>query len=48
MALGNVPEVNCPSYAQLRDRPEAGWYKQTMIDALGGKFATDNAYKSLD
>lgn len=48
MALGNVPEVDCPSYAQLRDRPEAGWYKQTMIDALGGKFLTDDAYKSQD
>ena len=48
MALGNVPEINCPSYAQLRDRPEAGWYKQAMKDALGGKFATDDAYKSLD
>ncbi|MBO4780379.1 MAG: hypothetical protein J5497_07065, partial [Selenomonadaceae bacterium] len=35
MALGNIPKINCPSYAELRDRPEAGWYKQTMKHALG-------------
>ena len=38
LALGNIPEIDCPSYAALRDRPAAGWYKQTMTDALGGKF----------
>ena len=38
MALGNIPEINCPSYAQLHDRASAGWYKQLMKDALGGKF----------
>lgn len=42
MALGIIPEINCPSYAQLRDRPSAGWYKENMKIALGGKFmATD-------
>ena len=38
MALGIIPEISCPSYAQLRDRTEASWYKQPIKDALGGKF----------
>lgn len=37
-ALGVLPEINCPSYAALRDRPAAGWYKQPIKNALGGKF----------
>ena len=47
LALGNIPEINCPSYAQLRDRPEAGWYKQTMKEALGGKFMPENKKPSV-
>lgn len=38
LALGNIPEIDCPSYAELRDRPEAGWYKKTIKDAIGKKF----------
>ena len=41
MALGVVPEINCPSYAQMRDRPEAGWYKETIKQALGRKFIAE-------
>ena len=38
LALGVMPDVNCPSYAQLRNRESAGWYKKTILDALDGKF----------
>ena len=38
VACGNIPEIDLPSYTALRDRPEAGWHKQTIKDALGKKF----------
>ncbi len=46
LALGNIPEINCPSYTELRDRPSAGWYKETMKIALGGKFMSKSKRKS--
>ena len=39
MALGIIPEIKCPSYAELRDRPAAGWYKKSAKDALSNKFS---------
>ena len=38
LALGVMPEVNCPSYAELRNRNSANWYKQNIFDNLNKKF----------
>ena len=38
MALGIMPDIDCPSYAALRNRESAGWYKETILNALSGKF----------
>lgn len=42
MSLGIIPEVDTPSYAQLRNRPEAGWYTSEMLEVLNGKLADCN------
>ena len=48
LACGNIPEVNFPNYTQLRDRPEAGWHKKTIKDAIGRKMTVkDNKQSAL-
>lgn len=38
IALGVVPEINCLTYAKLRDREGAGWFKKTLLEELDSKF----------
>lgn len=38
MSLGVIPSAPTPTYAQLRDRPEAGWYTPAMRKFLDSKF----------
>ena len=48
MSLGVIPEIPCPSYAELRDRPAAKWYSQRMKDFLSTKlFETNPQYSPL-
>ena len=42
MSLGVIPEVNTPTYAGLRNREDAGWYSDTMKEALSGKLTDTN------
>ena len=42
MSLGVIPKVETPTYASLRNREDAGWYSNTMKDALNGKLADAN------
>ena len=37
VSCGNIPELNFPPFAETHDRPEAGWYKKTIRDALDKK-----------
>jgi organic radical activating enzyme len=46
MALGTVPEVDMPSYVDLRDRPEAGWYQPRMKAFLSHKLSDSNVESS--
>lgn len=38
LALGVMPEIDCPTYAALRNRNSAKWYKPTVWNALNKKF----------
>lgn len=42
MSLGVLPSIEAPTYADLRDRPEADWYSKRMNDFLSGKLADNN------
>lgn len=42
MSLGVLPSIETPTYAELRDRPEAGWYSDRMRGFLSRKLADDN------
>lgn len=42
MSLGVIPGVEAPTYASLRNREDAGWYSDTMRDALNGKLVDAN------
>lgn len=42
MSLGVIPSVNTPSYAELRDRKEAGWYSDEMREFLSQKLYDEN------
>ena len=42
MSLGIIPEIECPSYAELRDRESGGWYAPEMKEFLGGKLSCNN------
>lgn len=42
MSLGVIPELETPGYADLRDRPEAGWYTPRMRAFLNSKLAASN------
>ena len=43
MSLGVIPEIDSPSYAELRNRPEAEWYTPEMNDVLSGKLSETNS-----
>ena len=42
MSLGIIPEIVTPSYAELRNRPDANWYTPKMRAFLGGKLSDAN------
>lgn len=42
MSLGIIPELDTPSYAQLRNRREAGWYTPEMEEILSSKLSENN------
>lgn len=42
MSQGIIPELDGPSYAELRNRPEAKWYTDEMTEVLSGKLADTN------
>jgi len=37
ISLGVIPEIDSPSYGELRNRKEVGWYNETMKILLDGK-----------
>lgn len=43
MSLGVIPGVETPTYAALRDRPEAQWYTPEMREFLSGKLENGNS-----
>ena len=43
MSLGVIPSLKTPTYAQLRNRPEAKWYTPEMEAFLSGKLADSNS-----
>lgn len=42
LSLGNIPELDTPSYSSLRNRPEAGWYTKRMENFLNQKLSDNN------
>ena len=42
MSLGVIPEVDAPTYAELRNRNEANWYSDEMQAFLSSKLCTSN------
>lgn len=49
LAQGNIPELDTPSYVEVRNRPEArlsrgtvGWYQEPLKTALSGKLSEAN------
>lgn len=42
MSLGVIPEIETPTYAELRNRKEAGWYSENMNDFLSNKLKDNN------
>lgn len=42
MSLGVIPEIDTPTYAELRNRKEAGWYTDDMMEFLSGKLYDSN------
>lgn len=42
MSLGVIPEINTPSYADLRNRTEANWYNEEVLDFLNTKLNESN------
>ena len=42
MSLGVIPEIETPSYAELRNREEAGWYTENMKEFLSGRLYDSN------
>ena len=43
MSLGVIPSLKTPTYAQLRNRPEAKWYTPEMEAFLSGKLVDSNS-----
>ena len=46
MSLGVIPEIQCPTYAGLRDRPEAHWYNPRMRAFLDTRLYDTNTQYS--
>ena len=46
MSLGVIPEIQCPSYVELRDRPEAKWYTVKMRGFLDTRLYNGNSQYS--
>lgn len=42
MSLGVIPECNTPTYAELRNRENAGWYSEEMKQFLSCKLSDSN------
>lgn len=42
MSLGIIPDLKTPTYAQLRNRPEAKWYTEEMEQFLNSKLNESN------
>lgn len=42
MSLGVIPDIDTPSYADLRNRKEAGWYTEKMENFLKQKLQDNN------
>lgn len=42
LSLGTIPELETPSYVELRDRAEVGWYNEDMKEFLSGKLENNN------
>lgn len=42
MALGVIPELSTPTYAELRNRQNASWYSQEMEEFLSSKLYDNN------
>ena len=42
MSLGIIPEIETPTYAELRNRIDAGWYSERMKKFLSGKLKNSN------
>lgn len=42
MSLGVIPEIKTPTYAELRNREEAGWYTEDMRRFLSGRLYDSN------
>lgn len=42
MSLGVIPSLNTPTYAELRDREEVGWYSSEMRTFLSQKLSDEN------
>lgn len=38
-----IPEVDTPTYEELRNREDAGWYSDTMKKTLSGKLIDRNS-----
>lgn len=47
MSLGVIPSIKTPSYAKLRNREEAQWYTDIMINFLNSKLGDNNAQYGL-
>jgi len=47
MSLGIIPTINTPSYAELRDRPEAHWYSEKMRSFLDSRLYESNEAYTL-
>ena len=47
MSLGVIPSLKTPSYAELRNRKEAGWYTKEMEEFLSGKLSMNNKKHSF-
>lgn len=42
MSLGVIPEIDTPTYAELRNREEVEWYTEEMEEFLSGKLYEQN------
>jgi len=43
MSFGIIPSIECPSYAELRDRENARWYNNTMKEFASSKLHESNS-----